>query len=123
MGCLSSAGPEILAFGSYCSANFQPILDYFIPSFKLNYKDSHSIKADCVNTVVFNLRQIKQRNFLGHLVYQVTSEKVYVGWQILIIKSFLRIFEKSHIILNFNLTYLVCWKSYRFSDLEFCWTV
>ena len=80
MCCLSSAGPEILVFGSYCSVNFQPISDCFIPNFKLNYKDSHSIKADCVNTVVFNLRQIKQRNFLGHPVYQVTSEKVYVGW-------------------------------------------
>ena len=30
LGLLSSAGPEILAFGSYSSANFQPMLDCFI---------------------------------------------------------------------------------------------
>ena len=32
-GSLSSAGPEILAFGSYCSVKFQPILDGVIPNF------------------------------------------------------------------------------------------
>ena len=35
-----SAGPKILAFGSHCSADFQPILDCFIPHFKLKYEDS-----------------------------------------------------------------------------------
>ena len=55
-------GPEILAFGSYCLANFTPILDCLKPNFKLNYEDSEDIKADRGNTVVFNLRQIKQRN-------------------------------------------------------------
>ena len=59
----SSAGPKILAFGSHCLANFQPILDCFIPNFKLKYEDSENIKADRVNTVVFNLRQIKRRAF------------------------------------------------------------
>ena len=51
----SSAGPKILVFGSHCSANFQPILDCFIPNFKLKYKDSENIKADRVNTVDFNV--------------------------------------------------------------------
>ena len=62
----SSAGPKILAFGSHCSANFQPILDCFtgIPNFKLTYEDSENIKADCVSTDVFNLHQIKGRAFL-----------------------------------------------------------
>ena len=34
-GRLSSAAPEILAFGSHCSTKFQPILDCFIPNVKL----------------------------------------------------------------------------------------
>ena len=55
----SSVGPKILAFGSHSSANFQPTLDCFIPNFKLKYEDSEDIKADRVNTVVFNLHQIK----------------------------------------------------------------
>ena len=58
LGCPSSARPEILASGSQCSANFQPILDWFIhwfiPNFKLTYEDSQNIKADSVNRVVFN---------------------------------------------------------------------
>ena len=65
----SSAGPKILAFSSHCSANFQPILHFFIPNFKLKYEDSENIKADRVSTVVFNLRQIKRwALFLGHPV-------------------------------------------------------
>ena len=43
----SSAGPKILAFGSHCLANFQPILDCSISNFKIKYKDSENIKADC----------------------------------------------------------------------------
>ena len=50
----SLAGPKILAFGRNCSVNFQPILDCFIPNFKLKYEDSENIKADRVSTVVFN---------------------------------------------------------------------
>ena len=61
----SLAGPKILAFGSHCSANFQPILDCFVPNFKLKYEDSENIKTDRVNTVVFNLHQIKRRAFFG----------------------------------------------------------
>ena len=57
-----------LSFGSHCSANFQPILDCFIPKFKLKYDDLENLKIDCVNTVVFNLHQIKQSFFLGHPV-------------------------------------------------------
>ena len=54
-GRLSSAGAEILAFVSHCSVNFQPILDCFIPNFKLKYENSENIKADRVNTFVFIL--------------------------------------------------------------------
>ena len=61
----SSAGPKILAFGSHCSVNFQPILDCFIPNFKLKYENSENIKADRVSTVIFNLSQIKRRAFFG----------------------------------------------------------
>ena len=59
----SSAGPKILAFGSHCSANFQPILDCFIPNFKLKHEDSENIKADRATTVIFNLQQIKHQAF------------------------------------------------------------
>ena len=68
-GRLSSTGPstgsEILTFGSHCSANSQPILDCFIPKFKLEYDNLENIKADLVNPVVFDLRQIKRLTFLG----------------------------------------------------------
>ena len=37
-------------------------------NFKLKYEDSENIKADRVNTVVFNLYQIKRGRFLGHPV-------------------------------------------------------
>ena len=67
--CLSSTGSEILTFGSHSSANFQPNLDCFIPKFKLEYDDLENITTDCVNTVVFNLHQIKRlKFFLGHPV-------------------------------------------------------
>ena len=63
-------GFKILNFGSHCSANFQPILECFIPKFKLTYDDVKNIKTDRVNTVVFNLHQIKQLKFFGgHPVY------------------------------------------------------
>ena len=70
-GRLSSRGPEILIFGTHCSANFQPILDCFIPKFKLEYDDVENIKTYCVNTVVFNLHQIKQSKFFGHWIQSV----------------------------------------------------
>ena len=53
LGRLSSAGPEIIAFGSQFPGKFQPIFDCFIPNFKLKYEDSENIKADRVNTVFF----------------------------------------------------------------------
>ena len=59
----SSAGPKILAFSSHCSANFQLILDCFVPNLKLKYEDSENIKADRVSIVVFNVHQIKRRAF------------------------------------------------------------
>ena len=48
----SSARPKILAFGSHCLANFQPILDCSTPNFKMKHEDSENIKADCVSTAV-----------------------------------------------------------------------
>ena len=63
IGSLSSTGFEILTFGSHCSANFQPILDCFIPKFKLEYDDLENIKTASVSTVVFNLHQIKRLKF------------------------------------------------------------
>ena len=68
-GRLSSTGSEILAFSSQCSANFQPILDCFIPKFKLKYGDLENIKTDRVNTVVFNLHEIKQLKFFWDTRY------------------------------------------------------
>ena len=62
-GRLSSTGSDILTFGSHCLANFQPILDCFIPKFKLEYDDLENIKIDRVSAVVFNLHQIKRLKF------------------------------------------------------------
>ena len=59
----------ILAFGSHSLAKFQPTLDCFISNFKLKYENSQNVKTDCVNTVVFNLRKIKQRNFFWDTQY------------------------------------------------------
>ena len=64
-GQLSAAGPKRLGFGSYCSVNFQSILDCFIPNFKLKYEDSENILEYRVNIVVFNLRQINRGAFFG----------------------------------------------------------
>ena len=73
---LSLAGSKILAFGSYSMANFQSILDFFIPNFKLKHEDLENIKTDCVSTVIFNLHQIKRRAFfMGHAV------QVWVFWR------------------------------------------
>ena len=62
-GRLSSTNSEILDFGSHCSANFQQILDCFVPNFKLQYDNLENIKTDRANTVIFNLHQIKQSKF------------------------------------------------------------
>ena len=67
-GRLSTTGLDILAFGSHFSANFQPILDCFIPNFKLKYEDSEDIKADRVNTVVSTYIKSNVGRFLGHQV-------------------------------------------------------
>ena len=61
----SSAGPKISNFSSHSYENFQPILDSYIPNFKLKYEDSENIKENPVNTVVVNLRQTKRRAFFG----------------------------------------------------------
>ena len=68
-GRLSSTGSEILTFSSHCSANFKPILDCFIPKFKLEYDDLENIKTGRVNAVVFNLHQIKRLRFVEDTWY------------------------------------------------------
>ena len=71
-GRLSLMGSEILTFGSHCSAKFKPILDCFIPKFKLEYDNLENIKTGRVNAVVFSLHQIKRLNFfLEHQVDEV----------------------------------------------------
>ena len=79
-GRLSLAGPKILTFGSHSMANFQSVLDCFIPDFKLKHEDLENIKTDCVSTVAFNLHQIKRREFfmehpenLTHLLHILTN--------------------------------------------------
>ena len=62
-GRLSSTGSEILTFDSHCSANFQPILDCFIPKFELEYDNLENIKTDSVDTVILNFHQIKRFKF------------------------------------------------------------
>ena len=69
-GRLLSTGFEILTFGSHCSANFQTILDCFIPKFTLKYDYLENIKTDRVNIVFFNLHQISQ-SFFGNTRYFV----------------------------------------------------
>ena len=85
-GRLSSTGSEILTFCSHCSANFQPILDCFIPKFKLEYDNLENIKTASVSTVVSNLHQIKRLQFfLGHPVQENIVYKnhyfSFPGWQ------------------------------------------
>ena len=66
-GRLSLADPKILAFGSHSMANFQSVLDCFIPNFKLKHKDLGNVKTDCLSKVAFKLHQIKRRAFfMGH---------------------------------------------------------
>ena len=68
-GRLSSTGSEILTSGSHCSANFQPILDCFIPKSKLEYDELENIKNGSSNSVVFNLHQIKSLKFFCNTRY------------------------------------------------------
>ena len=49
-------------------------MDCFIPKFKLEYDDLENIKTDCVNTVVFNLHQIKR---LKYSRFQLTSNQTF----------------------------------------------
>ena len=65
LGRLSSAGPEILAPDSHCSANFQLIFDCFVSNVKLKYENSENIKTDRADTTIFNLHKIKQKNYLS----------------------------------------------------------
>ena len=69
-GRLSSVVPKTLAFSGHFLANFQPILDCFLPNSELKYENSENIKADCVNAIVFNLHHIKCRaNFFWDTQY------------------------------------------------------
>ena len=45
--------------------NFNRFWIALFPTFELKYEDSENIKTDLVDTVVFNLHEIKQRNFFG----------------------------------------------------------
>ena len=54
-GRLSLAGPKILAFGSHSTANFQSILDCFIPNFKLKHEDLEKMQTDRVKYSRFQL--------------------------------------------------------------------
>ena len=38
LGRISPMGPEVLDFGSHCSAKSQPIFNCFIQKFKLKYR-------------------------------------------------------------------------------------
>ena len=69
LGHLSSTNSEILNFGSHYSAKFQPILDCFMPKFKLEYDDLENVKTDHLTAVILNLHQIKRLKFFwGHPV-------------------------------------------------------
>ena len=63
-------------------ANFQSILDCFIPNFKLKREGLENIKTDCVSTVVFNLHQIKRRAFfMGRPVKLPANKYIKSCWQ------------------------------------------
>ena len=79
MGPLSSVGPQILAFGSYSTANFQPILDCFIPNFKLTYQDSENIKKDRASRVEYigeeKVQYYLLTNWLEYLYGRIQSPR------------------------------------------------
>ena len=62
----SSVGLAILTFISHCSANLQSGLYCYIPKLMSIYDDLENIKADVINTVVFNSHQMTFS--LGHSV-------------------------------------------------------
>ena len=82
------SGPKILAFVSQCSARFHPNLDCFIANFKLKYKYSENIKADRVNTVVFNLNQTSSVFFLGHPVKKLSKKQLRLISKEMVVNSF-----------------------------------
>ena len=59
-----------------------PILDCFIPKFKLKYDDLENINTELVNTVVFNLHQIKRFKFFGRhpVLGQLTVDKKVIKY-------------------------------------------
>ena len=74
-GRLSSRGSEILTFGNHCSANFQPILDCFIPKFKLEYDDLENIKNGSSKCCRFQFTSNQKfKVFLGHPVFSVANK-------------------------------------------------
>ena len=77
-GPLSSTGSEILASVAIARRTCNRFI-CFIPKFKLKYDDLENIKTDRVNTVVFDLHQIKQSKFFGgHSVVIITNQ----GWDL-----------------------------------------
>ena len=62
--------------------NSQPILDCFIPNFKLKYADSQNIKADRKNYSRFQLRSNETDElFSGHLV--VSYDIDMIGYDVM----------------------------------------
>ena len=72
-GRLSSTGSEILTSGGHCSSNFQPVLNCFVPKFKLEYDNLENIKTVRVTTVLYKiLYQIKQSSVFWDIRYKAS---------------------------------------------------
>ena len=65
-GRLSSRSPEILAFSGHYSANFQLILDCFVPNVNLKFEDWENIETDCVNTVFLDHIKSNRETYQDH---------------------------------------------------------
>ena len=50
-------------------------LNFKFLNFQLTYEDSENIKADRVNTVVFNLHQIKRQEFFWDIRYFILKNQ------------------------------------------------
>ena len=72
LGDLSSAGPEVLAFGSHCSAKFQLIFGCFTPNLKC--KDSENIRTYCIDMIVSNHIKSNKESFFGDTVHVYLKE-------------------------------------------------
>ena len=77
--CLSSVGPEILAFSSNCSTKFQPTFDCFIPNSELKHEDSENTTTDCTNAFISTYIKSNRGRFFGTPVS--VSERMKKKWQ------------------------------------------